>query len=77
MGIYLDYQSARPVDPRVLEAMLPYFHEQFGNPSSLHAEGDAATAALEDSRKTVAGWINANSEELISPPGQRKPTIWP
>lgn len=65
MSIYLDYQSAKPVDPRVLEAMLPYFHEQFGNPSSLHAEGDAATAALEEARKTVAAWINATGDEII------------
>ena len=34
--IYLDYQSAKPVDPRVIEAMLPYFNEKFGNPSSLY-----------------------------------------
>ncbi|WP_201261647.1 cysteine desulfurase family protein [Moorella sp. Hama-1] len=65
MSIYLDYQSAKPVDPRVLAAMLPYFHEQFGNPSSLHAEGDAATAALEEARETVAAWINATSDEII------------
>ncbi|MDA8335671.1 MAG: cysteine desulfurase family protein [Peptococcaceae bacterium] len=65
MGVYLDYQSAKPVDPRVLEAMLPCFHMEFGNPSSLHREGDTAAAALEDSRKTVAAWINAVDEEII------------
>jgi len=36
MSAYLDYQSSKPVDPRVVDAMLPYFHEKFGNPSSLH-----------------------------------------
>ena len=43
--VYLDYQSAKPVDPRVVEAMLPYFTERFGNPASLHAVGDRATRA--------------------------------
>ncbi|MEJ2066813.1 MAG: cysteine desulfurase NifS, partial [Deltaproteobacteria bacterium] len=40
MSVYLDYQSSKPVDPRVIEAMQPYLYERFGNPSSLHGEGD-------------------------------------
>ena len=63
--VYLDYQSAKPVDPRVVEAMLPYFTDHFGNPASLHAVGDAATEALEASRAKVAGFIGASSEEVI------------
>ncbi|MFO7734480.1 MAG: hypothetical protein R6X21_12650 [Candidatus Aminicenantes bacterium] len=39
-AVYADYQSAKPVDPRVVEAMLPYFTETFGNPSSLHGVGE-------------------------------------
>jgi cysteine desulfurase len=62
---YLDYQSAKPVDPRVVEAMTPFFTERFGNPSSLHAVGDDATEALERSRQIVAGFINARPEEII------------
>ncbi len=65
MGSYLDYQSARPVDPRVVATMLPYFSEKFGNASSLHLVGDEATRDLEDARKTVAGFINAEPEEII------------
>lgn len=63
--VYLDYQSAKPVDPRVVEAMAPYFTERFGNPASLHAVGDRATAALEASRARVATFIGAEPDEVI------------
>jgi len=63
--VYLDYQSAKPVDPRVVEAMLPYFTERFGNPASLHTVGDRATAALEESRAGVAAFIGAQPDEVI------------
>jgi cysteine desulfurase len=63
--VYLDYQSARPVDPRVVQAMLPYFAERFGNPASLHAVGDRATEALEGSRTAVADFIGAASDEVV------------
>lgn len=63
--VYLDYQAARPVDKRVLEAMLPYFGARFGNPASLHAVGDRATEALEESRAAVAKFIGASPEETI------------
>lgn len=65
MRTYLDYQSAKPVDPEVVQAMLPYFNEHFGNPSALHGAGDAATELLEASRRTVAEFINADPEEII------------
>ena len=65
MNLYLDYQSSKPVDPRVIEAMLPFYHGKFGNPSSLHAVGDVATQILEESRATIAGFINADSEEIL------------
>ncbi|MFW9793335.1 MAG: cysteine desulfurase family protein [Candidatus Thorarchaeota archaeon] len=64
-GIYLDYHSAKPVDPRVVEGMSRYFTEDFGNPSSLHHVGDVATDALEESRKKIAGFINADEDEII------------
>ncbi len=63
--VYLDYQSAKPVDPRVVEAMLPYFTERFGNPASLHAVGDRATAALDESRAAVAAFVGAQPDEII------------
>ncbi len=65
MNAYLDYQSSKPVDPRVIEAMLPYFHDKPGNPSSLHAVGDDATAVLEEAHETIAGFINAEKDEII------------
>ena len=63
--VYLDYQSAKPVDPRVVHAMQPYFYESFGNPSSLHFEGDRATKVLEDCRGKVADFIGADPKEII------------
>jgi cysteine desulfurase len=65
MGVYLDYQSSRPVDPRVIEAMQPYFHTTFGNPSSLHSVGDEATKVLDQCRQTIADFIHAEPQEII------------
>ena len=62
---YLDYQSSKPVDPRVTEAMAPYFHDSFGNPSSLHKTGDDATAILNESRQKIGEFINAQKDEII------------
>jgi cysteine desulfurase len=64
-NVYLDYQSAKPVDPRVVEAMTAYHHESFGNPSSLHSVGDDATEALDRSRAAVARYLGARPEEII------------
>jgi len=63
--VYLDYQSAKPVDPRVVEGMTQYYSEAFGNPSALHQVGDVATEALEMSRKEIAKFINADEDEII------------
>jgi cysteine desulfurase len=63
--VYADYQSAKPVDPRVVEAMLPYFTEKFGNAASLHAVGDTATAALEEARAHVAAFFGAKPGEIV------------
>jgi len=65
MDVYLDYQSAKPVDLRVIEAMTTYFYDKFGNPSSLHKIGDEATKVLEESRQTIANFINAEKDEII------------
>jgi len=65
MTTYLDYQSAKPVDERVLKDMLPYFNEKFGNPSSLHLYGYKATNTLEEARKKIADFINAPSPDNI------------
>ncbi len=63
--VYLDYQSSKPVDPRVMEAMKPWFFDSFGNPSALHQVGDKATEALNLSRKTVADFIKARTNEIV------------
>ncbi len=65
MNFYLDYQSSKPVDQRVIDAMLPYQHDTFGNPSSLHAVGDAATEVLEASRGAISAFIGAEKDEII------------
>lgn len=65
MSIYLDYQSSKPIDPRVIDEMKPYFHEKFGNPSSLHTVGDVATEMLDRSRETIAKFIGAQQDEII------------
>ena len=64
--VYLDYQATTPMDPRVLEAMLPYFTEKFGNPHSRsHAYGWEAEEAVEISREHVAALIGANPKEIV------------
>ena len=64
--IYLDYHATTPVDPQVLEAMLPCFTERFGNPASKqHAFGWEAQEAVEGARRQVAALINASANELI------------
>lgn len=64
-SVYLDYQSAKPVDPRVVQAMNAYHLERFGNPSSLHSVGDDATETLDRSREAVARYIGARPQEVI------------
>jgi len=64
--IYLDYQATTPMDPRVIEAMLPYFNQKFGNPHSRnHAYGWRAEDAVENAREQIARLINANPKEII------------
>ncbi|MCJ7586087.1 MAG: cysteine desulfurase [Anaerolineales bacterium] len=63
--IYFDYAATTPVDPRVLDAMLPYFSEMFGNPSSVHRYGQRAEAAVDSARETVASVLNCRPDEIF------------
>lgn len=63
--IYLDYAATTPVDRRVLDAMLPFFEHNFGNPSSVHTFGQRAEAALEKARELVAEQLNCHPEEVL------------
>jgi cysteine desulfurase len=63
--IYLDYNATTPVDPAVVEAMLPYLRQHFGNPSSAHALGQAAHAAVEAARAQLAALVGASAEEIV------------
>lgn len=62
---YLDYAATTPLDERVLQTMLPYFSETFGNPSSIHTFGQRAEIALEEARQKVANALGARPEEVI------------
>jgi cysteine desulfurase len=63
--IYLDYVATNPLHPEVLEAMMPYFREHFGNPLSLYEPGIKAREAIENSRESTASLINAKQKEII------------
>jgi cysteine desulfurase len=63
--IYLDHAATTPVDEQVVRAMLPYFTELYGNPSSIHRAGRVALEALDDARETFASALGANRKEII------------
>ena len=63
--IYMDNNATTAVKPQVLEAMLPYFREQFGNPSSVHWAGRMVSGAVEKAREQVAELINCSSAEIV------------
>lgn len=63
--IYLDHAGTTPMDPRVLEAMLPYFTQLYGNPASIHTVGQEARHALDEARDRVARVLNCRSREVV------------
>lgn len=63
--IYLDYNATTPIDPAVLDAMLPYLQTHFGNPSSTHVYGKTAHDAIDRARTQVAGLIGAQPDEIV------------
>jgi cysteine desulfurase len=72
--LYMDHVATTPLHPEVLEAMLPYFKEDFGNPLSLYEAGMKAREAIEHARAQTASLINAKPSEIIftASPEQRE-----
>jgi len=64
-NIYLDHSATTPVDKKVLEAMMPYFSDNFGNANSIHSFGQAALAGVDKARKQVAKFLNCKPSEII------------
>jgi cysteine desulfurase len=64
-AIYMDHSATTPVDPRVREAMLPYFSETFGNPSSLHRFGQLGLAAVDEARQRVSELLHAKPGDVV------------
>ena len=63
--VYLDHAGTTPMDPRVLEAMTPYFTRRYGNPSSIHSVGQEARYALDESRERVAQVLHCRPREVV------------
>jgi cysteine desulfurase len=63
--VYLDYNATTPVEPQILDAMLPYFSADFANASSIHTPGQRARAAVETAREQVAALIGARPQEIV------------
>src|ERR1051325_8446947 len=63
--VYLDHSATTPIDARVLDAMLPYLTDKFGNASSVHMFGQETRAAVDKARRQVAGLIGARANEVV------------
>ena len=74
--IYLDYAATTPLDPRVLEEMMPYLTDIYGNPSSLHAFGQGARRAVMRARAQTAALIGASPEEIFFTSGGTESDNW-
>ena len=73
---YFDYAATTPVDPEVLEEMLPYFTESFGNPSSIYSYGREAKKAVEEARSRIANFIGADPREVFFTAGGSESDNW-
>ena len=74
--IYADYAATTPLDKKVLEKMMPYFSENYGNPSSMHAFGREASSEVENARGEIAKIINARKNEIYFTSGGTESDNW-
>ncbi|MPW26299.1 cysteine desulfurase NifS [Alkalibaculum sp. M08DMB] len=74
--VYFDYAATTPLDKEVLEKMIPYFSEKFGNPSSIYSEGREARKVIDEARQKVANSINANANEIFFTGGGTEADNW-
>jgi cysteine desulfurase len=74
--VYLDYASTTPTHPEVIKAMVPFFSEVWGNPSSIHACGQEARSAVEEAREKVAAFIGARADEIFFTSGGTESDNW-
>ena len=72
--IYFDNAATTPLDPLVLESMMPYLTEKFGNPSSIYSYGRESRLAIENARKSVAKILNAHPAEIFFTSGGTEST---
>jgi cysteine desulfurase len=75
-AIYLDHASTTPTDPAVVEAMLPYFSEDYGNPSTVYSLGLSAASAVQQARESIAGIIGAEADEIYFTSGGTESDNW-
>lgn len=76
LPVYLDHAATTPTDPAVLQEMIPYFTERFGNPSTIYAAGALAREAVDAARETIAEAINADPEEIYFTSGGTESNNW-
>lgn len=76
MPAYFDHNATTPVDPRVMETMLPYMTGQYGNPSSMHGFGKAARSAIDTAREQIGAALNAHPSEVIFTSGGTESNNW-
>ena len=74
--IYLDHAATTPARPEVVEAMLPYFTEQFGNPSSVYGFAAGNKKVITDVRELIAGTLNGDTKDIYFTAGGTEPDNW-